>query len=97
MSLSAFVCSQYSVFGSITQTSASVTSRIWLAVRFRMLVKIEVWFSSRNVQKAIAKTRPKYLARSPVSMRSAMKFMAATLLASERLSGVQVACYAGLC
>ena len=75
VSLRALVCSQYSVFGSMTQTSASVTSRIWLAVRFRMLAKIEVWFSSRNVQNAMAKTRPKYLARSPVSIRSATKFM----------------------
>ena len=61
-----------------------------------MLAKIEVWFSSRNVQKAIAKTRPKYFARSPVSIRSATKFMAESLLATARLSGVQVACYAGL-
>jgi hypothetical protein len=60
------------------------------------LVKTEDWFSSRKVQKAIAKTRPKYLARSPVSMRSAMKLMTATLLASERLSRTEVACYAGL-
>jgi hypothetical protein len=62
----------------MTQTSASVTSSIWLAVRRRMLAKIEVWFSSRNVQKAIANTRPKYLARSPVSMRSATKFMSSS-------------------
>src|SRR4029453_776596 len=55
--------------------SASVTSRIWLAVRFRMLAKIEVWFSSRNVQKAIANTSPKYLAGSPVSILKATKFM----------------------
>src|SRR5438445_989140 len=75
VSLRGLVCSQYSVCGSITQTSASVTSRIWLAVRLRMLAKIEVWFSSRNVQKAMAKTRPKYFARSPVSMRKATKFM----------------------
>src|SRR5262245_38241108 len=81
VSFRALVCSQYSVLGSITQTSASVTSRIWLAVRFRMLAKIEVWFSSRNVQKAIAKTKPKYLARSPVSMRRATKFMAVPLRA----------------
>ena len=71
MSLSAFVCSQYSVWGSMTQTSASVTSRIWLAVRRMMFAKIDVWFSRRNVQKAIAKTSPKYFARSPVSIRIA--------------------------
>src|SRR5262249_37749426 len=40
-----------------------------------MLAKIDVWFSSRNVQKAIANTSPKYLARSPVSMRKATKFI----------------------
>src|SRR5262245_16140987 len=40
-----------------------------------MLAKIEVWFSSRKVQKAMANTRPKYLARSPVSIRRATKFM----------------------
>src|SRR5262245_50611839 len=39
------------------------------------LAKIEVWFSSRKVQKAMANTRPKYLARSPVSIRRATKFM----------------------
>jgi hypothetical protein len=37
---------------------------------------MEVWFSSRKVQKAMAKIRPKYLARSPVSIRKAMKFKA---------------------
>jgi hypothetical protein len=78
VSFNALVWSQYSVWGSMTQTSASVTSSIWLAVRRRMLAKIEVWFSSRNVQKAIANTRPKYLARSPVSMRSATKFMSSS-------------------
>src|SRR6266568_5610330 len=44
-----------------------------------MLAKMEVWFSSRNVQNAIAKTRPKYLARSPVSMRMATKFIGCLL------------------
>src|SRR5437899_2715674 len=47
-----------------------------------MLAKMEVWFSSRNVQKAIAKTRPKYLARSPVSSR---KDVAAALAAGRPL------------
>src|SRR5260370_4066695 len=75
VSLRALVCSKYSVCGSITQTSASVTSRIWLDVRRMMLAKIEVWFSRRKVQKAMANTRPKYLARSPVSIRRATKFM----------------------
>src|SRR5258707_5993603 len=75
VSLRGLVWSKYSVCGSITQTSASVTSRIWLAVRRMMLAKIEVWFSRRKVQKAMANTRPKYLARSPVSIRRATKFM----------------------
>jgi hypothetical protein len=42
-----------------------------------MFAKMEVWFSRRNVQKAMAKTSPKYFDRSPVSIRSATKFMCA--------------------
>src|SRR6266550_439363 len=80
VSFSALVCSKYSVFASITHTSASVTSRIWLPVRLRMLAKIDVWFSSRKVQKAIAKISPRYLARSPVNIFHAIKFMASALL-----------------
>src|SRR5688572_26233529 len=53
-----------------------------------MLAKMEVWFSSRNVQKAMAKTRPKYLARSPVSMRSAMKFVGRGSSSPVAVSGV---------
>lgn len=34
-------------------------------------LKIEISFSSRKVEKAIAKTRSRHLARSPVSMASA--------------------------
>src|SRR5713101_2632299 len=74
VSFSALVCSKYSVFASITHTSASVTSRIWLPVRLRMLAKIDVWFSSRKVQKAMAKINPRYLARSPVNILRATKF-----------------------
>src|SRR5262245_41754118 len=73
VSLSAFVCSKYSVFGSITQTSASTTSSTWLPVRFRIPAKIEVWFCSRKVQKEIAKTRARYFARSPVSICNARR------------------------
>src|SRR5438128_12445860 len=40
-----------------------------------MLAKIDVWFSSRKVQKAMAKISPRYLARSPVNIRNATKFM----------------------
>src|SRR5438093_8127303 len=39
-----------------------------------MLAKIDVWFSSRKVQKAMAKINPRYLARSPVSILRATKF-----------------------
>src|SRR5262249_11568777 len=37
--------------------------------------KIELWFSSRKDANAIAKISPKYLARSPVSILIATKFM----------------------
>src|SRR6266436_5218657 len=40
-----------------------------------MLAKIDVWFSSRKVQKAMAKISPRYLARSPVNILRATKFM----------------------
>src|SRR5262249_5749053 len=75
VSLSALVCSKYSVLASITQISASVISAIWLPVRLRIPAKMDVWFSRRNVQKAMVKTRPRYLARSPVSILSATKFI----------------------
>src|SRR5690348_6487312 len=39
-----------------------------------MLAKIDVWFSSRKVQKAMAKINPRYLARSPVNILRATKF-----------------------
>src|SRR6266852_9788097 len=45
-----------------------------------ILAKIDVWFSSRKVQKAIAKISPRYLARSPVNIFHAIKFMASALL-----------------
>src|SRR6266850_1473445 len=45
-----------------------------------MLAKIDVWFSSRKVQKAIAKISPRYLARSPVNIFHAIKFMTPALL-----------------
>src|SRR5258708_34990574 len=45
-----------------------------------MLAKIDVWFSSRKVQKAIAKISPRYLARSPVNIFHAIKFMTSALL-----------------
>src|SRR5260370_38298656 len=40
-----------------------------------MLAKIDVWFFSRTVQKAMAKISPRYLARSPVNILNATKFM----------------------
>src|SRR5215475_945990 len=45
-----------------------------------MLAKIDVWFSSRKVQKAMAKINPRYLARSPVNILRATKFMTQPLL-----------------
>src|SRR4029077_11767736 len=45
-----------------------------------MLAKIDVCFSSRKVQKEIAKISPRYLARSPVNIFHAIKFMASALL-----------------
>jgi hypothetical protein len=42
-----------------------------------MLAKIDVWFSNKKVQKAIAKISPRYLARSPVNIFSAIKFIKA--------------------
>src|SRR5207244_9611601 len=35
----------------------------------------DVWFCKRNVQKPMAKMRPRYLERSAVSMRNAMNLM----------------------
>jgi DNA-binding NarL/FixJ family response regulator len=43
--------------------------------------EIAVWFSSRKVQNAMAKIRPRYLALSPVNIFHAIKFMTQTLLA----------------
>src|SRR5437870_11400055 len=40
-----------------------------------MPAKIDVWFCKRNVQKPMAKMRPRYLERSAVSMRKAMNLM----------------------
>src|SRR5215471_8149906 len=45
-----------------------------------MLAKIDVWFSRRKVQKAMAKISPRYLARSPVNIFSATKFITAPSL-----------------
>src|SRR6266568_773191 len=50
-----------------------------------MLAKIDVWFSSRKVQKAMAKINPRYLARSPVNILSATKFMYPTPSKSRSL------------
>lgn len=55
--------------------SASVTSSTWLPVRFMMPAKMDIWLSSRNVEKAKAKTRPKYLALSDMSILRATKFI----------------------
>ena len=55
--------------------SRMVAANRRLPVRLRIPAKIEVWFSSRKVQKAIVKMKPRYLARSPVSILRATKFM----------------------
>src|SRR5437879_4793770 len=60
----------------MTQRSASRTSRIWLPVRVRMPMKIETCCAINRVAKVTPKIRPRYLLRSPVSMRSAIQFMA---------------------
>ena len=70
----ALTSSKYSVLRSITQTFASVMSTIWLRVRSMMPAKIEAWCAIRKEENAMAKIRPKYLARSPVSILSATKF-----------------------
>src|SRR4029434_10404126 len=75
----------YWVFWSITQMSASVTSRIRFEVRFMIDAKIEVWFSRRKVEKAIAKISPRYFARSCVSILSATKFMVSSCLLQYRM------------
>jgi hypothetical protein len=67
----------------MTQMSASLTPRIWLAVRSISPVKIATWFDITIVEKAIPKTRPKYLARSPKSILSAMPSMFARPFLTE--------------
>src|SRR5262249_32930241 len=48
---------------------------------------MELWFSSRNDAKAIAKINPRYLARSPVNILIATKFMGRSPYpAAERLA-----------
>src|SRR5215831_14822710 len=69
----------YCVAGSMTQMSASVTSTIWDRVRFMRPPKIDTCWVIRNALKEIAKTSPRYLARSPVSMRMATQFIALEL------------------
>src|SRR5215475_11402469 len=60
----------------MTQTSESRTSRIWFPVRVRMPMKIDTCWVMSSVAKVTPKTRPRYLLRSPVSMRSAIQVMA---------------------
>jgi hypothetical protein len=60
---------------SMTQISASRTSWIWLVVRFMSPAKIEAWCAISIDAKLMVKTSPRYLDRSPVSMRIATKFI----------------------
>src|SRR5262249_50043937 len=76
-SVSALTSSAYCVFASITQIRASRTSLIWLLVRSMMPTKIELWWDIRKVENAMAKIRPRYLARSPVNICQATKFIPA--------------------
>src|SRR5262249_31804785 len=62
----------------MTQMSASRTSRIWLPVRVRMPMKIDTCCDIKRVAKLTPKIRPRYLLRSPVSIRSAIQFMERT-------------------
>src|SRR5215467_3439637 len=59
----------------MTQMSASLASRIWLAVRNIRPEKIATWFDISIVEKAMPKISPMYLARSPSNIRSATSFM----------------------
>src|ERR1017187_7895100 len=51
-----------------------------------MPAKMELWCDIRNVEKATAKMRPRYLARSPMSICSATKFMIPSFLCELRIS-----------
>src|SRR5262249_48079508 len=61
----------------MTQMSASLASRIWLAVRNIRPEKIATWFDINIVEKAMPKISPMYLARSPSNILSATPFMRA--------------------
>src|SRR5262245_37168879 len=62
----------------MTQMSASLASRIWLAVRNIRPEKIATWFDISIVEKAMPKISPRYLARSPSNILSATPFMRAS-------------------
>src|SRR5215469_504308 len=84
-SVRAFTSSKYCVLRSITQRLASGTSIIWLVVRRMIPAKIELWCDIRKVEKATAKIRPRYLARSPRSICSATKFIRKPLFLNRLL------------
>src|SRR5262249_13419614 len=66
----------------MTQTSASRTSRIWLPVRVRMPMKIDTCCVMSSVANVTPKMSPKYLLRSPVSIRRASQFITRIPLSS---------------
>src|SRR5262249_19003318 len=72
---------------SITQISASRTSAIWLVVRAMMPAKIDTCCAISTVAKATPKMMPKDLLRSPVSILSAIQFMARLLVLRGVLRG----------
>src|SRR6516225_5185988 len=55
-----------------------------------MPMKMPTWLARRNDAKAIAKIRPKYLARSATSILRATKFMATSLHPTRAASGSAV-------
>src|SRR5436309_748796 len=75
LSVSALTSSKYCVLRSITQMSASVMSLFWLRVQSMIPANIEDWCAISNEENAMAKIRPRYLARSPVSIFRATKFI----------------------
>src|SRR5579864_1210521 len=64
---------------------ASLTSLIWLVVRSMMPAKMVLWCDIKKVEKATAKMRPRYFARSPISICRATKFIISNLQSEPRL------------
>src|SRR5579885_2277762 len=65
----------YSTFGSMTQMSASVMSRSWLVVRSSSPQKMASCCAINSAANVSPATMPRYFARSPASIFSAIQFM----------------------